>query len=513
MCRIKNWTSKKGKPRMAMNSVTVFDELQLEFASGEMLEHPRDGLTLFGPVDSKGIEKPSHFCYGVVGTRSGAAAFREFVKAINRPISTEDRWDEVLWPHYPGFEEAFHAVLPTDPAWVEELDDQVVKNAATELDAHKRVFAVVSLFLSRVRAAKKSDEPFRFFVIVVPDYVFANCRPLSRFMGGHGHRIGKREQKLRAEIGDFFESYEPEQYSYSIDFRRQIKARVMELEIPIQIIRESTLRLVVEEKRLGARHLTPLSDRAWNLSTALYYKAGGKPWKLSGVREGVCYVGVSFKNTDTAHTACSAAQMFLNDGDGVVFLGDEGRWYSERKGEYHLSRDSARRLLCGVLGTYQSLHGRKLTEVFLHCSSTVNDEEFAGYHAACPEGVKLVAVRVAPERMGLRLYRAGTRPVLRGTFWQVSPRRGFLWGSGFKPRLRTYDGSEVPQPLCIDVQHGTADLEQVARDIFGLTKLNYNCCKLGESQPVTIHFSSAVGEILVSNRTVKQHKPNFKYYI
>jgi hypothetical protein len=498
---------------MAMNSIAVFDEPQIEFASGERLEHPRDGLTLFGPVDSKGIEKPSHICYGVVGTKGGVAAFSKFVKALNRPIPTDSDLDEVLWPHFPGFEEAYHAVLPTEPAWVEELDELVVKNAATELDDHKRVFAVVSLFLSQVRAAKKSDEPFRFFVIVVPDFVFANCRPLSRFQGGHGHRIGMREQRMRAEILDFFASYEPEQYSYSIDFRRQIKARVMELEIPIQIVRESTLRLAAAEQRFGVRQLTPLSDRAWNISTALYYKAGGKPWKLSGVREGVCYVGVSFKNTDTVHTACSAAQMFLNDGDGVVFLGDEGRWYSERKGEYHLNKESARRLLSGVLGTYQSLHGKKLTEVFLHCRSTVNDEEFDGYKSACPKGVKLFAVRVAPERFGLRLYRAGTRPVLRGTFWQISPKRGFLWGSGFKPRLRTYDGSEVPQPLCVDVQHGDADVTQIANDIFALTKLNYNCCKLGENQPVTIHFSSAVGEILVSNRLVRDHKPNFKYYI
>ena len=142
-----------------MNSVTVFDEPQLEFASGEMLEHPRDGLTLFGPVDSKGIEKPSHLCYGVVGTKSGVGAFREFVKAVNRPIPTDSDLDEVLWPHFPGFEEAFHAVLPTEPAWVEELDELVVKNAASNLDDHLRVFGVVSLFLSQIRAAKKSDEP------------------------------------------------------------------------------------------------------------------------------------------------------------------------------------------------------------------------------------------------------------------------------------------------------------------------------------------------------------------
>jgi hypothetical protein len=495
-----------------MNSVIIFDEPRLEFASGELLEHPRDGLTLFGPVDSKGIEKPSHLCYGVVGTKTGIAAFKEFSKAVNRPIPTDSDMDEVLWPHFPGFEEAFHAVLPADPAWVAEVDELVIKNAVTNRDDHQRVFEVVSLFLSQIRAAKKSDEPFRFFVIVVPDVVFTNCRPKSHILGGHGYRVDKREQHLRSEIEDFFGSYETEQYSYSIDFRRQIKARVMELEIPIQIVRESTLRLG-GKNQFGTRHLTPLSDRAWNLSTALYYKAGGKPWKLSGVRDGVCYVGVSFKNTGTGQNACCAAQMFLNDGDGVVFLGDEGRWYSERKGEYHLNKESAQRLLSGVLGTYQSLHGKKLSEVFLHCRSTINAEEFEGYQAACPEGVKLVAVRVAPERLGLRLYRAGTRPVLRGTFWQISPKRGFLWGSGFKPRLRTYDGSEVPQPLCIDIQHGEGDVQQVARDIFALTKLNYNCCKLGENQPVTIHFSGAVGEILVSNRTVKDHKPNFKYYI
>jgi hypothetical protein len=67
--------------------------------------------------------------------------------------------------------------------------------------------------------------------------------------------------------------------------------------------------------------------------------------------------------------------------------------------------------------------------------------------------------------------------------------------------------------MCIDVQHGEADVAQVASDILGLTKLNYNCCKLGENQPVTIHFSGAVGEILVSNRQVTKHHPQFKYYI
>jgi len=104
-------------------------------------------------------------------------------------------------------------------------------------------------------------------------------------------------------------------------------------------------------------------------------------------------------------------------------------------------------------------------------------------------------------------------PVLRATFWRHSDRSGYLFGSGFKTRLATYDGSEVPVPLKIDIQFGDADITQTALDILSLTKLNYNACRLGDSQPVTVLFSDAVGEILIANPTVKERRHNFKYYI
>src|SRR5581483_7064647 len=129
-----------------------------------------------------------------VGTKSGVGAFREFVKVVNRPIPTDTGLDEVLWPHFPGFEEAFHAVLPDEPSWVEELDEQDLQKAVTERDDHRRVFGVVSLCLRPSKVAKKSDEPFRFFVVILPDIVYKNCRPLARLEEGHGHRVSRREQ-------------------------------------------------------------------------------------------------------------------------------------------------------------------------------------------------------------------------------------------------------------------------------------------------------------------------------
>ena len=54
---------------------------------------------------------------------------------------------------------------------------------------------------------------------------------------------------------------------------------------------------------------------------------------------------------------------------------------------------------------------------------------------------------------------------------------------------------------------GTADLVQVARDILGLTKLNYNSCQPGESQPITVKYSDGVGEILLSR--TQSYRQNF----
>jgi hypothetical protein len=69
-----------------------------------------------------------------------------------------------------------------------------------------------------------------------------------------------------------------EQYGLSPDFRRQLKACMMSEELPVQIVRESTL-MITEQIRLGEPGTNPLSDRLWNVGTALFYKSGLKPWK------------------------------------------------------------------------------------------------------------------------------------------------------------------------------------------------------------------------------------------
>jgi hypothetical protein len=504
---------------MAMQ-VKMLNEPLLEFGHGQTLSDPHAGLTVFGPSD---LGQPSHLAslrYAVVGPPSGAEMLVAFLNRVRRPVVSCDyaeqggeSKDVRLWPPFPGFEAVFLCSLPP-PARVVTVDPTGIQRLVSVGDPHRRAYDLVSLYLEQIRNLAERDEAYSVILCVEPDDIWESCRPKSKVETPVGKKPSGAEIRIRRLYEDLFAEYRPEQYEHSVDFRRQLKARAMEYDIPIQLVRESTLML--REPTEDERRLTCLSDRAWNLCTTLYYKAGGRPWRLACARPGVCYVGLVFRQTDPPadkDTACCAAQMFLDTGDGVVFRGEFGPWYSEKAEEFHLPPASAEALLRGVIETYRAQGGQELNEIFLHSRSTIWREEFDGYQRACPPGAKLVGVRVGRARDEIRLYRPGSWVVQRGMMWQTRERTAYLWASGFKPDLLTYDGWEVPVPLRIDIQHGDADIEQVCRDILGLTKLNYNACKVGDAQPVTVGFSDKVGEILVSNPKIAVRRPSFKFYI
>lgn len=504
-----------------MTELHLLDEPPLEFRYGQAMTAPHDGLALFGPVDADLPSRPGNLRYGLIGTTEGIDRFLSFSRRIAGPIVPPQDMDRRLWPPFPGFDAAFACDWPTEPAWHATVDQAGLLRDTRIGEPHERAFAVVERFLAQLEVATKRDEQLSPVFCILPEEVYQRCRPQSQIPKGEMSTapLTSRTRKLVARgQDDLFDRTATERYQYSVDFRRQLKARAMPLGMPLQLLRETTLRLSDSNSNPQERGLTPIADRAWNLCTTAYYKAGGKPWRLSTARAGVCYVGLAFRRTASHHgqgnTAVCAAQMFLESGDGIIFKGETGPWYSEKSDDFHLTSGAAEALLRGVIQTYEDLGGLPLKEVFLHSRSDIGSNEFSGYKSAVSTDTKLVAVRVRSERAnGFKLFRPGTRPVIRGTFWKTGIRSGLLWGSGFIPRLRTYAGSETPIPLRIDIQHGDADIVQVARDILSLTKLNYNACSFGDSQPVTVGFSNKVGEILVANPGTSLPQPQFRYYI
>ncbi|NMG49308.1 hypothetical protein GO613_14510 [Azoarcus communis] len=512
----------------------------LQFGHGQTAEDPHDGLALFGPAEARS-QLPENI---VIGTAQGIELWKGWCAALNAPTACIDPARHRAWPPFPGFDVAFGAKWPS-PIRSYPVDPGRLSDASRKADKFDRAFAVANLYLEPLDRLSKLDARPALAVCVVPDEVYENCRPnssVARARQSEAARTKAEVKFLKEAIADrnngqwrMFDDEDPfataaleemdafeEARGLSPDFRRQLKARMMAHELPVQIVKESTLR-ITPQVRNGDPGTNPLSDRLWNFGTAVFYKCGAKPWKTPWAREGVCYVGLAYKLTEDGRNACCAAQMFLDSGDGIVFVGEFGPWYSRKRGEFHLPPDKAEALLRGTIETYKQEDGRQLKEIFLHARSGIDPEEYEGFQRACPPGVKLVAIRVRQDRGGLRLYRydehpnvakRGQHPVQRGVFWQRSARHGLLFTNGFKPRIATYDGFEVPVPLAITIQHGDGDVVQVARDILGLTKLNYNSCQLGEGHPITVKYSERVGEILLANPGLQpdKWKHNFKYY-
>jgi hypothetical protein len=90
-----------------------------------------------------------------------------------------------------------------------------------------------------------------------------------------------------------------------------------------------------------------------------------------------------------------------------------------------------------------------------------------------PSTTKLVGVQIR-DMSDVKVFRYGANAVLRGTTVVTSDSSGYLWTRGYIPRLRTYPGREVPNPLTVEIRQGEAEIEQVMKDLMSLTKLNFN---------------------------------------
>ncbi len=503
-------------PSMAFRTINI-PEPRLIFGHGQSDEYTRRGLYLYGPLDNQ--ESPAHIRYGFCGASEGLALLRGWSELMQRftPARYRERSPSRHPIPFPGFQAAFRATWPLEPVATCLLDRTKILNAIVTGGRHEAVTKTADLFVEAILTHVRRDEkrpPFWF--VVVPDDVYEYGRPNSAVPAqlrqtGTVSISRKRAARLR-EAPDLFEDFNAQAhvFEYHNDFRRQLKARLIKERIAVQIVRESTF-------SRADRELEDEATVAWKLSNAVFYKSEQLPWRLSHVRSGVCYVGLVFKRLKVGFekgNACCAAQMFLSSGEGVVFKGAVGPWYSIDKKEFHLPKEEATSLLELVLDEYRRKHNRQdPKELFLHSTYRFDDNEWTGFAAVCPEGTKLSAIRIVDGHRDLKLYRDGSYPVLRGTSVRLSPRSGLLWTTGYVPDLRTYLGMETPNPIHIEVSRGEMDLETVFADIMGLTKMNFNSCHFNDRLPVTIRFANAIGDILTAARQDSIPPLPFYYYI
>jgi len=436
-----------------------------------------------------------------------------------------ERPDQLHTSPWPGFQAAFGVRLETAPLVTLSLVAAEIDNAIRKNNRYDAVRSAVKLFEQAIIEHMRSDERRPdVWIVVVPENVFRYGRPQAS-----GPSEATQSDLMSAKTaagflrgGALFPNMteEAETYLFARNFHHQLKAQLLHKEVVIQVVRETTLDPALDLDRFGnpKRSVQEPARIAWNFSTTLYFKGARlQPWQLAGVRPRVCYVGLVFKQDPSPADqgeACCAAQMFLNSGNGVVFRGALGPWYSEKSREFHLRREPARDLVAEVIKAYSKDHGGPPAELFIHARQRFSDEEWEGFASAVPPETKLVGVRIRATQ-DLRLFRPNTdTPVLRGTAVTMSKREGYLWTTGYIPRLRTYPGFETPKPLLVEVNRGERDLMTVMSDVLALTKVNYNACDFSSGLPVTLKFADRVGEILTASPRGMEAPPMpFRFYI
>lgn len=495
--------TRTGKRRNGVQRTLLsFPEPRLRFGFEQALEDPKDGLLLFGPPD-----KPLGLRYGVIGLPAGIARFEAWAKRIVGAIDSDP--DVSSSVGYPGFQTLFRTEWDPTPRVRLEVDEKDLRAAVRLTDSHQRVFNTVELFAEPIiRWVKEEDPKVALWFVVIPEKVWQLCRPRSTISKAEGVTPGVSLTHKRAlrllEAPDLFEDYNlaAEKHLYENHFHNQLKAKLLDCEAVTQIVRETTIAPhdFLDQFGKPKRKLQDEATIAWNLSTTIYYKAGGKPWNLADIREGVCYVGLVFKRTNNpkdAHEACCGAQMFLHTGEGMVFKGSVGPWASDKPGEFHLSKEKAAEIV------------KKCVDAYTHWHKTSPQE---GFHSAAPNDTKVAGIQIRRPN-DVKLFREGRRAVLRGLGLKIDHRNAFLWTSGYVPKLQTYPGREVPTPLKVRVVFGNIEIVQVLEDILALTKLNFNTCIYGDGVPVTLRFADDVGEILTAIPSVSSKPLPFRHYL
>ncbi|MFK0159974.1 hypothetical protein ACIQVK_48900 [Streptomyces sp. NPDC090493] len=479
----------------------VLHEPELEFRAGNRHIDPRYGISVFGPADADSPTGPHQIPIALVGPAHAVDGIRNWLQRCQNHIEAKDTkpGQDNLHQPFPGFStnSPFGAELVFDDALVREIPERQLRRLS-RADAASATKDAVEMYAD---AARSLTETGRCRVVI--------CARPEELQDCEDHPPSEDTTTEREVDQDERET--------GGDFHDLLKATALTLPAPLQLMRKETWTGI--PAKTNGQTVRPLQDeatRAWNLHTALYYKAGGTPWRMQRHSSDLatCYVGVSFyrsANGNELHTA--VAQVFNERGDGVVVRGGTAQ-ISKTDRQPHLTVSDARQLLLDALAEYRTTHGHQPARIVVHKTSNFTTGETDGFHeAADVREIDHVDLLWIQRRGAPHLYRTGQLPPLRGTSAQLDARSMLLYTRGSVPYFRTYPGLYIPQPLLIrPATHGT-DLLTASTDILALTKMNWNNAQLDERDPLTLRTAYRVGSILKHVPSNARIATRYAYYM
>lgn len=449
------------------------DEPRLVFGSGEHI-CPRRGIFEYGVYDQRQPTRRSEIYVGCVGSNQCVEFLEKWIERCHSVIAAPSNVkQENLRLPFCGFkkESGYKAELKFSVDLAKTLKNSDIKEIVSINNRNERINKAIDLYYENIKFLAQNRH-VDVIVCVIPEDLFKSI---------------SSDPKPGEELLDEEEVYE------ELNFRRALKARAMHLAKPLQLIRQVSL---------DPKKNTEQQDdatKAWNFCTALYYKSGPTiPWKLKqdDTKGTSCAVGIAFyRSRDRKTLSTSLAQIFDELGNGLILRGTPVEIDKEDRIP-RLTEEQAYKLLKAALTEYRVALSTYPARVVVHKSSNFTDQEIAGLEAAAKElNINTVDfVTVMDSR--LRLYRDGNYPPYRGTLAKIDEEKIILYTRGSVWYYQTYTGLYVPQPIELRIVRSEESPSFIAREILGLTKMNWNNTQFDGKYPVTLGCARKVGEIM-----------------
>lgn len=428
--------------------------------------HPVRGLAASRPFDFpltlKGLAPSLRI--GVICPRSEAPLVRSYLQKANQGHRPADSERDYL-VDYPGFQQAYGLPIetpePGEPGWAYCAEPSGSGGRTGALSVAQQITGAIE-------ALRSSYAPHVVLVF---------------FPRRWDHLRGYRDEHERFDVHDF------------------VKAYAVQRGVATQFLTEDTLS-DTQQCRVW-----------WWLSLALYVKAMRTPWVLGGLEEDAAYVGLGFSIDRNAkkgnHVVLGCSHIYSARGEGLQYRLSKVENPIMRGKNPFMSRDDARRTGETIRQLFFDARMKLPRRVVLHKRTPFLKDEREGLldglgGVAAVDMLEIVEdhaqryVASMPRRDGT--IDEDNYPVRRGTVMKLDDFTALLWVHGataaVNPSLKYFQGKRrIPAPLTLRRHAGAAPLDQLAAEILGLSKMNWNTFDLYTKFPATLQSSGEIARI------------------
>lgn len=488
-------------------TIKYIGEPQIEVGENIAVPEPKMGLTLLGPLGD-GCTK-YEINLGLIGDTNSIEKTKNLIERLN--VTTYGKDKSFLHVDFPGLDKLR---IKFNVKRTAEIDNdalkQKIENTPTFSD---RIQLVSNIIGEKIKAIMDVEPVPHVLVLAYPEVVDEYC-----IRAAVGQRTLPRKTSLekliertraRNQTLDRYFDIPPQPVSYRpLDLRSMVKAICMDHDIPIQILRPSTTEPYNPEHPQREDDATTF----WNLVVAVFYKSNHLPWRVKGILDDTCYIGISFfrDRGDSSVVKTALAQFFSLDSEGYVFKGKKA--IVDEYNSPHVSKSEAKELIEKAIEVYKANKEKRLPHrIVVHKTSKYTNEERSGFQEGAKEIEKLDLIAFGTRN--IKLLRWGQQSPIRGTMVRLPDKSILLYTFGYIPYLNVYPGPRVPSPLEILEHHGNTPIDTICKEILALTKLNWNSAHFCIKAPITVSFAKRVGFFLRNAPPTLEPKNKFKFYI